>query len=174
MDVIGSIPVGPTKETPQLLAIQAGNGGVFSVASHSEAVSYHTLPAGERAVRMVLDHLREYDSVYAAFSAIGPKLNIGRESLRRWVLQAVDSSSPRRLRDRAIILCVARLGLRAGEVVQLQLEDLNWSNATLRIRARKTGHGALLPLTNEVGTALAGYLQHGRPETGGREVVMAV
>ena len=42
----------------------------------------------ERAVRMVLDHLSEYDSVFAACSAIGPKLNIGRESLRRWVLQA--------------------------------------------------------------------------------------
>jgi transposase-like protein len=42
----------------------------------------------ERAVRMVLDHLGEYDSVFAACSAIGPKLNIGRESLRRWVLQA--------------------------------------------------------------------------------------
>ncbi|WP_456506149.1 tyrosine-type recombinase/integrase [Arthrobacter sp. UYCu723] len=74
------------------------------------------------------------------------------------LIASLDSSSPRRLRDRAIILCLARLGLRAGEVVQLQLEDLNWSNATLRIRARKTGQGALLPLTNQVGTALAGYL----------------
>ncbi|MHA7294306.1 transposase [Arthrobacter sp. HLT1-21] len=42
----------------------------------------------QRAVRMVLDHLIEYDSVFAACSAIGPKLNIGRESQRRWVLQA--------------------------------------------------------------------------------------
>ncbi|MHA7277927.1 transposase [Arthrobacter sp. Hz1] len=42
----------------------------------------------QRAVRMVLDHLIEYDSVFAACSAIGPKLNIGRESERRWVLQA--------------------------------------------------------------------------------------
>jgi transposase len=42
----------------------------------------------ERAVRMVLDHLGEYDSVFAACSAIGPRLNIGRESLRRCVVQA--------------------------------------------------------------------------------------
>jgi integrase/recombinase XerD len=86
------------------------------------------------------------------------------------LIASLDSSSPRGLRDRAIILCVARLGLRGGEVVQLLLEDLDWPNATMRVRARKTGHGALLPLTNEVGTALAGYLQHGRPEIGGREV----
>lgn len=86
------------------------------------------------------------------------------------LIASLDSSSPRGLRDRAIILCMARLGLRAGEVVHLQLEDLDWSNATVRVRVRKTGHGALLPLTKEVGTALARYLQHGRPETIAREV----
>ncbi|WP_235683309.1 IS3 family transposase [Mycolicibacterium fluoranthenivorans] len=42
----------------------------------------------ERAVRMVLDHLGEYRSVYAACAAIGPKVGVGKESLRRWVLQA--------------------------------------------------------------------------------------
>ena len=40
----------------------------------------------------------------------------------------------------------------------------------MRVRARKTGHGALLPLTSEVGAALAQYLQHGRPDTDAREV----
>jgi len=86
------------------------------------------------------------------------------------LIASLDSSSPRGLRDRAIVLCMARLGLRAGEVVQLRLEDLDWRNATVRVRARKTGHGALLPLTGEVGTALAGYLQHGRPDTAAREL----
>jgi transposase len=42
----------------------------------------------ERAVKMVLDHLDEYRSVYAACQAIGPKVGVGVESLRRWVLQA--------------------------------------------------------------------------------------
>jgi transposase len=42
----------------------------------------------ERAVRMVLDHLSEYRLVYAACQAIGPKVGVGAESLRRWVLQA--------------------------------------------------------------------------------------
>jgi transposase-like protein len=46
-----------------------------------------------RAVKMVLDHLDEYRSVYAACQAIGPKVGVGAESLRRWVLQAqVDAS----------------------------------------------------------------------------------
>ncbi len=86
------------------------------------------------------------------------------------LLGSLDRCSPRGLRDRAIILCVARLGLRASEVTQLRLEDLDWRNASVRVRARKTGHGALLPLTGEVGAALADYLQHGRPDTAARQV----
>jgi integrase/recombinase XerD len=86
------------------------------------------------------------------------------------LLVSLDSCSPRGLRDKAIILCMARLGLRASEVVQLRLDDLDWRNATVRVRARKTGHGALLPLTAEVGTALADYLRRGRPDTPSRHV----
>jgi site-specific recombinase XerD len=86
------------------------------------------------------------------------------------LIASLDSFSPRGRRDRAIILCMARLGLRASEVVQLRLEDLDWRNSTVRIRARKTGHGALLPLPGEVGAALAGYLQHTRPDTRARQV----
>jgi site-specific recombinase XerD len=86
------------------------------------------------------------------------------------LIASLDASSPRGLRDKAVILCMARLGLRAGEVTQLRLEDVDWRNATLRVRARKTGHGALLPLTAEVGTALADYLRSGRPDTPARQV----
>jgi site-specific recombinase XerD len=86
------------------------------------------------------------------------------------LIASLDALSPRGLRDRAIILCIARLGLRASEVTQLRLDDIDWRNATVRVRARKTGHGALLPLTTEVGAALAGYLEHGRPATAARQV----
>jgi integrase/recombinase XerD len=86
------------------------------------------------------------------------------------LIASLDSTSPCGLRDRAIILCLARLGMRASEVAQLRLEDLDWRNATVRVRARKTGHGALLPLTDEVGAALADYLSYGRPVTRAREV----
>lgn len=86
------------------------------------------------------------------------------------LIASLESASTRDLRDRAIILTIARLGLRPGEVVRLRLEDLDWRNAAVRVRARKTGRGALLPLTSEVGAALADYLQHGRPDTDAREV----
>ena len=49
----------------------------------------------ERAVKMVLDHLDEYRSVYAACQAIGPKVGGGAETLRQWTVQAqIDAQSP--------------------------------------------------------------------------------
>jgi len=86
------------------------------------------------------------------------------------LLASLDVSSPRGLRDRAILLCVARLGLRASEVARLRLEDTDWCNATVHVVTRKTGHGALLPLPADLGRALVGYLQHGRPATKARQV----
>lgn len=86
------------------------------------------------------------------------------------LIASLETASARDLRDRAIILMIARVGLRPGEVAQFRLEDIDWRNAAIRVRARKTGHGALLPLTRQVGAGLADYLQHGRPETDAREV----
>lgn len=90
------------------------------------------------------------------------------------LIASLDTSSPRGLRDKAIILCIARLGLRVSEVTRLRLDDIDWRAAVVRVRARKTGHGAVLPLTGEVGAALADYLQGGRPDTGVREVFVLV
>lgn len=72
-------------------------------------------------------------------------------------------------RDLAILLLLARLGLRAGEVVDLSLDDIDWSIGELRIR----GKGARvdqLPLPEDVGKALADYLKKGRPECSSRRV----
>ena len=79
------------------------------------------------------------------------------------LIGSLDSSSKRGLRDRAMILCMDRLGLRVSEVVRLLLDDIDWRAGVIRILARKTGHGALLPITGEVGAALVDYLQRGRP-----------
>lgn len=82
-------------------------------------------------------------------------------------IASLGTASPR---DRAMILCMARLGLRVGEVCRLRLDDLDWRQGVISVRTRKTGHGARLPLSSEVGQALAEYLQRGRPETAAREV----
>ena len=66
-------------------------------------------------------------------------------------------------RDYAIVLCLARLGLRAGEVARLSLDDLDWRNGWLRLAAPKARRERHLPLPSEVGQALASYLRSAPP-----------
>lgn len=75
-------------------------------------------------------------------------------------------------RDRAIVLCLATLGLRPGEVAMLRLEDIDWRGGTLHLRARKMRHGAVLPLPREAGRAIVEYLREERPPVGAREVFL--
>ncbi len=95
--------------------------------------------------------------------------HLGEIEFERFIA-SLDTSSPRALRDRAMVLLVARLGLRASEVTRLRLEDIDWRAATLHLLTRKTGRGAVLPLPHDVGQALVAYLRHGRPTTRARHV----
>lgn len=72
-------------------------------------------------------------------------------------------------RDYTVLLLLARLGLRAGEVVHLQLDDIDWRVGLLHVRG-KGGYRDALPLPVEVGEALAAYLRHGRPRCSTRRV----
>mgnify|MGYP005818133397 FL=1 len=78
--------------------------------------------------------------------------------------------SPIGLRDHAIIQLLVVYGLRAGEVIRLRLEDVDWRGDVLHIRRSKTGDHSRLPLFESVGEALIDYLRHGRPETDVREI----
>lgn len=80
------------------------------------------------------------------------------------VISSCDPNSPVGRRDHAILLLLARLGLRAGDIVQLRLGDIDWEDTVIHVSGkgrREVG----LPLTEEVGWALAAYLQDGRPRT---------
>lgn len=80
----------------------------------------------------------------------------------RKVLRACDRRTATGRRDYAVILLLARLGLRAGEIVRMRLEDVNWRDGEILIR-RKAGREDRLPLPHDVGEALVAYLQHARP-----------
>lgn len=85
------------------------------------------------------------------------------------LLATCDRRSPVGRRDYAMLLLLARLGLRAGEVVNLRLEDLDWDEGAIRIRgpAQRCDR---LPLPADVGAALAEYLRNGRPTCSARNV----
>lgn len=88
--------------------------------------------------------------------------------------RAIDSCDPSTAvgrRDRAILLLLARLGLRAGEVITLLLEDIDWDAGVLRVRG-KNGHQCLMPLPVDIGEAIAAYLQHGRPASEDRHLFL--
>jgi integrase/recombinase XerD len=74
------------------------------------------------------------------------------------------------MRDYAILMLLAEYGLRAGEITDLRLDNVNWRKEVIRIRHRKTGVTSWLPLLPEVGEAILRYLQHSRPKTSFREV----
>jgi len=87
------------------------------------------------------------------------------------VLSSCDRQTAIGRRDYAILLLLARLGLRAGEIVCLTLEDIYWSEGRISVNG-KTGHRPRLPLPPDVGEALAAYLQNGRQQTKCRTVFL--
>lgn len=104
-------------------------------------------------------------------AALPPIADHQREELPRYLshaeLQAVLAAFNRRTlagqRDYALVLCLARLGLRAGEVARLSLDDVDWHEARLVLRAAKGRREHQLPLSAEVGGAIAAYSRRARP-----------
>jgi integrase/recombinase XerD len=74
-------------------------------------------------------------------------------------------------RDYAIMVLLARLGLRAGEVARLSLDDVDWRSGELLVHG-KGGSNQRLPLPHDVGAAMAGYLERGRPHADARAVFL--
>jgi site-specific recombinase XerD len=80
------------------------------------------------------------------------------------VVTASKIDAPVGRRDYAILLLLARLGLRAGDIVQLRLSDIDWDGAWIQVSG-KSRRLTRFPLTRELGEALAAYLQDGRPQS---------
>jgi len=76
-------------------------------------------------------------------------------------------------RDYAMLLLISRLGLRASEVVNLTLDDIDWAESAIRIRgpAQRVDR---LPLPSDVGAALVDYLRHWRPACSTRNVFIQI
>jgi site-specific recombinase XerD len=89
------------------------------------------------------------------------------------LLNSWDRRTAQGQRDFAIGLCLARLGMRAGEVAALRLEHLDWRQGVLRLTHSKNGHFGTLPLLREVGENIANYLRAGRPACSYRQVFLS-
>jgi integrase len=89
------------------------------------------------------------------------------------LLAACDRAEPPGRRDYAVILLLARLGLRAGEAARLRLDDISWRAGEIGIRG-KGGQYDVLPLPADVGAAIAAWLRDGRPAVSSREAFTTV
>ena len=89
----------------------------------------------------------------------------------RQLLASINRRTAMGCRDYAILLLLARLGLRSGEVASLELDNIDWNTGQLSVRG-KSGQRSELPLPAEVGEAIAAYLQHGRPQSTSRRVFL--
>ena len=88
------------------------------------------------------------------------------------VVDTVDVDTAIGLRDRAILLLLATFGVRAGEIVLLRLEDIDWRNEVIGFHRSKNGRTLRFPLTQPVGEAILAYLQGGRPAVPARELFL--
>lgn len=90
-------------------------------------------------------------------------LSIWKPAEVKRLLEVVDRGSPLGKRDYAILILVAKLGIRAGDIKALKLSDLNWKNRTITIVQEKTKVEITFPILHDVGWALIDYLQNARP-----------
>jgi integrase/recombinase XerD len=123
--------------------------------------------------------LRIYLRYLAASGACKPGLDHALPTVAEWklsslpkyldsgqVAQLIDScrkNAQMSLRDRAIILLLLRLGLRAGDVTDMRPSDIDWRDATLLVRG-KGRRDVRLPLPQDAGDAVLDYLEHARPQ----------
>lgn len=129
------------------------------------------------AMRSFLRHLHQRGDITVDLASAIPSTNWRSPELPKSllpekvesVLASCDRNTAVGRRDHAILLLLARLGLRGGEVATLTLDDLDWDKGLVTI-AGKGQRCEALPLPEEVGRALAAYLRDGRPPCGTRRV----
>ena len=109
------------------------------------------------------------DDLTGAVPAVAPQArplprSLGAGAVER-LLASCDRSTATGRRDYAVLMLLARLGLRAGEVAAIELADIDWRAGELVVRG-KGDRWERVPVPVDVGEALAEYVQAGRPRTG--------
>jgi site-specific recombinase XerD len=143
--------------------------------------------ASPRALQLTASALRSYLSFVYQRGVICYDLAASVPSVANWrfsgipkflvpeqiekLMRTCDRGSSVGQRDLAILLLLARLGLRAGDVVDMRLDDIDWDAGELSVRG-KSRREDRLPIPRDVGKALAAYIRHGRPRCTSRHIFL--
>jgi site-specific recombinase XerD len=157
--------------------ISAGDVAGFVKRQAERITAKHATIVGS-ALRSFLRHLLHRGAIDTDLAACVPAIAtwslssvpkfLPAEQIQR-VLDFCDRDTAIGKRDYAILLLLAHLGLRAGEVVALSLDDIDWEAGLITIRGKRK-RVAQMPLPVEVGTAMADYLRQARPDCSSRSV----
>lgn len=157
-------------------ALSTGDVGAFVVA-RSRELSVDGMQTVVGGMRALLRFLYVAGLVDRALASAVPTVARRRQELPRalpgehvdLLLGACDRATSVGIRDFAVLVMLARLGLRANEVAGLRLDDIDWAAGEVRIRG-KGPRLDVLPMPADVGDALVAYLQHARPPCVDRRV----
>ena len=116
---------------------------------------------------LLLHNLIKRDLSFAVPGFAGWRLaslpaTVSAKELERLV-DAVDATTPAGLRNRAILLCLIELGLRASDVADLELSGVDLTGQILHLQCRKQRRSSSVPMTKRLATAIGAYLRRGRP-----------
>jgi integrase/recombinase XerD len=148
------------------------------VLGQARTVSRHAARCMAKALRGLLRFLRQRGDITTDLAASVPSVAYWSQSeLPKYltpeqialVLKHSEQGNATIQRDRAILLLLAQLGLRASEVVRMRLEDIDWEAGELTVHG-KGGRDDRLPLPRDVGQCLVEYLQRIRPWCACRDV----
>jgi site-specific recombinase XerD len=150
------------------------------IQRNASGYSFSRGQQGVTALRAFLKYLLQRGKIAIDLSASVPKLaywslaklpaHLHADQVTQ-ILESCDRTSVQGRRDFAILLLLARLGLRAGEVAALRLDDVNWEQGSLTIRG-KGNRWARMPLPRDVGEAIVDYLANGRPACVDRRIFL--
>jgi site-specific recombinase XerD len=181
---------GYRRESRALLVARFGHGAVDVAALRPDEIrnfvttrAKHLCPASANGVSNAVRALVRFLALHG-FRSAGAPAAVPRAAVWRLghvprvlsdaevaaFLGAFDRTTALGRRDYAIAVCLLMLGLRAGEVAAITLDDIDWRAGTLAIPTCKSRRGTRLPLPAQVAVALADYLQRGRPATTERAV----
>jgi integrase len=152
----------------------------YTVASIRAYVVGHLADVGRGEIRSTVSAIRAFLRFLVAEGRVRSGMQYCVPTVPQWrlsslprylemadverVLRSCDLTTRCGLRDHAILLLLARLGLRAGDIVRMTVTDIDWRAATLLVQG-KGRREVRLPLPQDVGDAVLAYLDRGRPRT---------
>jgi integrase/recombinase XerD len=171
----------------RLLAGLGGDPGTYDAALVRGVILAEAQRSSHPYVKTMTTALRGYLRFLAARGMCRPWLDRAVPTVPQWRLSALprylsgadvermiascDLTKSHGIRDKAILLLLVRLGLRAGDVLGMRLDDVAWDEGTLRVRG-KGRREIRLPLPQDAGDALLDYLDRARPVAVCREIFL--